>query len=414
MICKMAAGWTTAVMAALSSEPLISDPAGNRLPMATVAMSPPWPAPAFRFACPPGEPQSTCDMLDHRHGCFEPDDEVAEVVTSFLAGCGAECLYVDIGCNMGWFAVQAATMGARVECYEPTPFFITGSMHSARINGVQDRFRAVQAAVVRNDAEAGVVRNFTSAYFGCYVGAAAMAAYRAQHGGRKAWQTRTLRLRSILAGKHVTLLKMDIDYNEGELLHDLVAMLRAGETRVDTFVIELGDSGNTYIGKCRVGMKCAKRGTIRGGDLRDVIRLQEELGYDVYRINVHTLGEVFDWTGANVNPNVSATPPAVIPMYGIRAMRKLEKVRNHTSVQLLRELPLDGSNFLFTRVQLARRAHHHRKDMEWITHLAKRYHTPGYKGKPDLNRGNPVKGLNVVPKRRQHGRTSSSGLTARL
>ena len=93
-----------------------------------VTITPPWPAPQYTLACPPATPQSTCERLASSRaaieaGCYEPERDTAEVITALFQGCEG-CLYVDVGCNIGAFATQAVSLGASVDCYEPTPFYI--------------------------------------------------------------------------------------------------------------------------------------------------------------------------------------------------------------------------------------------------------------------------------------------------
>ena len=61
---------------------------------------------------------------------------------------------VDVGANVGAFAVLAASRGARVTAYEPHPETFAYLEHNAGALGV----RCVQAAVVARSPPAGVVR----------------------------------------------------------------------------------------------------------------------------------------------------------------------------------------------------------------------------------------------------------------
>lgn len=87
----------------------------------TVRIDPPWPAPPFTLACPRLTSLAQCEQLASdsaeggRAGCSEPEAESAEVLTSLLLGCErsahepnstSPCLYIDIGCNLGYFAAQ--------------------------------------------------------------------------------------------------------------------------------------------------------------------------------------------------------------------------------------------------------------------------------------------------------------------
>ena len=174
-------------------------------------ITPPWPAPAYALACPQGTSQSVCNHLGPSalaSGCFEPELDTAEVLSSLLYGCHAPnstCLYVDVGCNIGAFALQAAALGARVECFEPAPFYVEAIRVSARLNGhPAARLNVTEAAVVtagkRQVTMGGV-------HMPCGVGARAGAAHQRSLQGQP-WNVHGTALRDILlrsAGQRVTL-----------------------------------------------------------------------------------------------------------------------------------------------------------------------------------------------------------------
>jgi hypothetical protein len=127
----------------------------------SVLITPPWPGRAYHLACPVSTPQPVCDRLGSGGAalsadCYEPEVETAEVLSSLLLGCqtveerevaatpalragepsardvapaSTECTYVDVGCNVGAFALQAAALGAQVRCFEPTSFFVDAVRH---------------------------------------------------------------------------------------------------------------------------------------------------------------------------------------------------------------------------------------------------------------------------------------------
>jgi hypothetical protein len=78
-----------------------------------------------------------------------------EVINSLLLRCDADCLYVDVGCNLGVFAGLAAAHGARAECYEVYPLYVAAAKRTAhRINrsATVTRFMDVKhRAVVDNE-----------------------------------------------------------------------------------------------------------------------------------------------------------------------------------------------------------------------------------------------------------------------
>ena len=123
----------------------------NILPSARI--DPGWPGRPYTLSCPPQTLQQTCDLLTGSAlgWCFEPEADTHEVLNALLARCdslGAICLYVDVGCNVGYFAAQAAALGARVDCYEPTPFFVNATKSTFARNRFPTISNITQAAVV--------------------------------------------------------------------------------------------------------------------------------------------------------------------------------------------------------------------------------------------------------------------------
>ena len=252
-----------------------------------------WPCPPYQLACPFGTPADVCAAIATGAGgrCSEPEQETAEILNALLANIGTAApdtppLYVDIGCNLGLFAAQAAALGASVECYEPTPFLVgairrtlhLGQQHvGSRTTGAAARHLHVThaAVVARLDdplQPVGASLSFGETFYPCGVGLAAANAWRARHGVAK-WSAPTVEIRRLLLGRDVRLLKIDIDSIEGALRSVARKMLSDGETRIDAILVELGDhSGN--------GLHP------RGGNVDDLLQFQQ-MGYDVYRVNIH-------------------------------------------------------------------------------------------------------------------------------
>ena len=51
--------------------------------------------------------------------------------------------------------------------------------------------------------------------------------------------------------------------------------------------------------------------------------------YSVYRLNMHVNRELYDWRGANVNGRMSPQHPAFERVRFVRAIRQLERLRDH-------------------------------------------------------------------------------------
>lgn len=219
-----------------------------------------------------------------KSACFEPEADTHEVLNALLLGCerrralppsgraadGAACLYVDIGCNLGYFAAQAASLGAAVDCYEPTPFFVDAARRTFRLNAFATRdlggsgrsdsppsgdHQALARGAAYNISQLAVVttaelRRRTLELMGDDQGSprapyatttAAEKPHPTMHSRgtyapcgigdrdannygttdpssgrfRKGWEARLHPIRSVLFGRHITLLKIDIDSHDG-------------------------------------------------------------------------------------------------------------------------------------------------------------------------------------------------------
>lgn len=399
---------------------------------------PGWPGRPYMLACPPRTTQQECDLLGTggsfiSRKCYEPEQDTHEVINSLLLGCdgrggGASggggsadvpanpCLYVDVGCNVGYFAAHAAALGAAVDCFEPTPFYVDAARQTFRENafGLRQsesgrhttrsaRHNVSQLAVVselmlkqlkaaagpspqQHVAAAPLTQHFKGTYTPCGVGERDAHQYgtsdpdtgRFRHG----WDAPLGAIRTILLGRHVTLLKIDIDSHDGGLLHDTVRMLLAKQTSIDSILIELGDP-SAYWAACdnewnRANLTICvgtpprhpKREPTRpvphprGGEVSDLLTLQETLGYDVYRVNVHTNREIYSWRGENLNGRMSPPQPGWEPLHFVRSMRKLERLKRKIAPTALPTLLRMHQSLLITRERLASPVRHHKVDLE--------------------------------------------------
>jgi FkbM family methyltransferase len=133
---------------------------------------PRWPGRPFHVACPTGTLAEHCALLSRTSkmavvrerkgpGCSEPEDDTAEVLSSLLEGCDTRnCLYVDVGCNIGYFAMHAAALGAHVDCAEPTPFYVDAINTSIALNHFPEgQVKLRQVAITAAPAKAAVPRD---------------------------------------------------------------------------------------------------------------------------------------------------------------------------------------------------------------------------------------------------------------
>jgi FkbM family methyltransferase len=322
-------------------------------------IKPPWPGKSFKLACPAGTAANTCTRLGSpegiRSGCFEPEAETQEVLNSFLLECPG-CLYIDIGCNIGYFAAHAAALGASVECFEPVPNYIHAVKATQQFNGMGDRFNVHHAAVVP-DSKWPSHLTFNKGYRACGMNDGS--------GDGISWSVPTISIRSVLSGQRAQLLKIDIDANEGALFHTVADMIMRNETSVDTILVEVGDYKSHTEWDCREKPCPQPSDHPRDGDIEDFQQLQHGYGYDLYRINIHVGREIFDWKGNNMDQHMAPQRKGVLSMYSVRSMRKLEKVESWATKSDVRDLFHAGTSFLLTREQLAEPMSHHVIDLNY-------------------------------------------------
>ena len=392
----------------------------------SVRLQPVWPGRPYTLVCPAGTPPSTCAKLASTPGqpiaCHEPERDTEEVLNSFLVGCGERtdgCLYVDVGCNIGYFAAQANAHGAAVECFEPTPLFTDAISRTIGLMARRASWRVHNVAVTHGQPPPGATLTFKgqaarNTYTACSIGRTQLLK-RASAG----WTVPVVGLRSALRGRRVTLLKIDIDATEGLMVHDVVTMLAQNEAAVETILVELGDyaGGEAWCGggadlvtrtpwlcKSSLSSGAAARheppgaaSSPRGSEVADLWALQR-LGYDAYRLNILVGREIYDWRGVNRNGRMAPLHPLVTPMYGVRSMRRLEKLPHNLSRRQYSDLLRWGTSLLITKVQLADVAKHHTIDLD-VRHanLTARGHSET-DPLAALNEGNPA---NPVSNRRE-------------
>ena len=327
-------------------------------PWTSVKLCMPWPAPAFSLACP--GPIAFCELLTAMPTCSEPEQETAEVLNSLLLRCDPDrCLYIDIGCNIGYFAALASAHGATSECYEPTPLWLMAARRTVALNPrfvMNVREGAVVSEAVASWTEKTI--KFADTHKPCGVG---VNHPLAQTTWANPWTVPKISIRRLLRGRHVTLLKLDVDSIEGQLLHEATDMLVAQQTSIDSILVELGWGNFSFTGQR------TWEPHPRLGDVHDLWRLQE-LGYDVWRINIHVNREIFDHTGHDVNQPRSEfahEKRSYEDFLHVRSMRKLERLRRHRSSRSYPGLIGWGQSFLIsTRVQLLQPMKHHAGDLE--------------------------------------------------
>jgi FkbM family methyltransferase len=130
-----------------------------------------------------------------------------EVWNSFLSQVTAGDLFVDVGANLGLYAIAAAKRGARVVAFEPDPNVARQLRWLARFNRV--KVRTVQALVGSQPGTAPLAMRSSPVSGNTDLQLAPRTRYAA---------VPVVPLDDVLVGEHVTVLKIDVEGAELEVL----------------------------------------------------------------------------------------------------------------------------------------------------------------------------------------------------
>ena len=213
----------------------------------------------------------------------------------------------------------------------------------------------------------------TGTYYPCEIGAALGTRLRS-------WEAPMLPIRSLLDGRHIDLIKLDIDSKEGALVGVIHSLLAERRLTVEAILVELGDwhsafagcevSGNRDLQLCRLRGKPKHRSEHRGLQVRNLWGLQHELGFHIYRINTHVNREIYDWRGKDINERKTQQQMGFIPLEFVRGMRKLELLSRDWPVERYDELLRNCQSLLLTREAIHRRfVRPHDVDLMFAMHL---------------------------------------------
>lgn len=213
---------------------------------------------------------SPCELISGRK-LYSPDSHVREALASALAECafappGAPpCAVLDGGGNMGFFTMYAFAMGATVVYIEPQVELVEAMRATVALNCASDRIDLRHAALAPKPQPSSA--RLTDM---------ALPAHRSCQGP---WGTGTRQSGAGPGGvpflsvdelvrerRHWDLVKVDIDSTDAAVIERFVELIREGAADVTSFIVEWNG------------------GAGRGAVLH---ALQQELGYDVYRLNVH-------------------------------------------------------------------------------------------------------------------------------
>lgn len=142
-------------------------------------------------------------------------------------------LFVDAGANVGSYTLLAASTGARCISFEPVPQTHEKLLTNVRLNGFLERVEAVNACL---GARAGVVL-FT------------IDIDTENHVTRDGYAGATLEvpiltLDDVLSGKHATIVKVDVEGYETEVIRGATSLLQ--DRPPDAFVVEINDASHRY------------------------------------------------------------------------------------------------------------------------------------------------------------------------
>ena len=138
---------------------------------------------------------------------------------------------------------------------------------------------------------------------------------------------------------------------------------------IESILIDLGDNtGPTAWGRERPPNDPRHDGRNssihpRGGHVADLYKLHHSLGYDLYRLNSVVGRQIYDWRGHDLNRRKVEEVEGVESLYGVRSIRKLERVLPSLPLAAYTKLVPWGVSFLATRVRLAEPATHHTWDL---------------------------------------------------
>lgn len=350
--------------------------------MQSLLLRPPWPALPFKVFCP--DTPERCALLNSSRtaveaDCFEPESVTMEVYVSLLHHCQHRlgCAVVDVGCNMGLFASFAASMGAHVQCFEPSSRFAHSLNRTASHYGA-DLFSFRRAAIVATD-DSEPFDDDGRGYRPCDVGRPAPLR-----------PSPRIALREVLESRPITLLKIDTDAADGQLLHVATALLESGRASIDSILVELGCfHPRLQKGVCKWAYEegVADQRHPRRGDVHDLWRLQQ-LGYDVFRVNTHVSQEVYDWQGNDVSTFHAPRDDAYTPLHFVRAMKTIELLARHNDSRRYGQLVRRSQSFLVTKVKLLEGLTATAQPFDTEVALGMRYQQKGSMMR--LNRGNPA------------------------
>jgi FkbM family methyltransferase len=285
---------------------------------------------------------SPCERISEREE-YEPDAHVREALASVLAECRHAppegCRVLDAGGNMGFFTLYALAMGASVVYVEPQVDLVAAMRASVALNCAEDRVQVIHAALSPESVSPRSARLTVSvpAFRSCQrPGDAAKTQNGAGPGGAPIVSIDSL----IASHREWALMKVDIDSTDALIVERVLQLIREGRAVVRSIIVEWNS----------------------GAALGSVLHaFQQELGYDIYRLNVHDNRRFINASGWDTHAHFQPInlEPHFEELLHQRYIRYVLKVRPLPRPEDWDEIAAWGMmpEFLITRVPLSEAVH---------------------------------------------------------
>ncbi|KAJ3132676.1 hypothetical protein HDU90_006728 [Geranomyces variabilis] len=209
---------------------------------------------------------NVCDLLSTKQH-YEPDPHVREILSSLLWDCHfRKCYAIDVGANVGYFAAWMASLGAEVTAIEPQVVLHQALVRTAAVNCLN--VNALNGYATSDDTKRGTTMPSRTGGW-------------RMKGPPSDEDTTPVPLPMIpvydhMKSRHVTLLKIDTDAVDGEMLDAALRGIESKEVTIESIVCEFT------------------------GGTPDHLRRFHVAGYEIYKLNVHDDRRHFDDHGNDV------------------------------------------------------------------------------------------------------------------
>ena len=283
-------------------------PAGHRMVMETV--------PGTCDLLWDGGTPAPCAAFGARRS-YEPDPHVREAIASVLHGC-AHCACIDVGANIGVMTALMASLGSSVVSVEPQLDLAEALKKTVALNGWDNRVRVLAGfATMLLPSERRSRRMAISGLAFRPCGWPEPGASDCFNPKSTPWDAPFINVREEMrALKHVDLIKVDTDAVDGEMLQGILDEVASGAVNVTSVICEF------------------EKGTAK------MLWDFQQLGYHIYRLNVHLGARHFDRTGRDTLHHYKKLdlPTYYEERYFSRFMRYALKVKHLGDVGAFTEL----------------------------------------------------------------------------